>query len=166
MLLPVATYREAEVRRAGVPGVALWVAPTAGVLADHCGEPLGPSRGHGACVTTTHGAFLATRCFTLAEIRAGRAVTLADPRDLVVGLVADGVRAVDVRDRDRDRTVQAVVADNAFVATVPGARRGTRLELRLRRGAASPKDEGWTGYAPLDEDDGYEPPPEHRGGGQ
>ena len=101
----------------------LHVVPTADVRSGPiaCGPT--KSRGPGAClVFGTSGEPVFTRCFTLAEIKAGRAFTLVDVSGKgarLLGLVPDGVATGRLHDRQR-------------VRAAPGAReRGPGLHRRL-----------------------------------
>ena len=93
-----------------------------------CGKT-GRSRGPGACLVASAGEpeRVRLRCFTLGEIRAGRAFAALDGR--LLGLVPVGVTAVDVT---RDGTTQRIpVLGNALQREVPGLRAGDEIRVRL-----------------------------------
>ena len=69
-----------------------------------------------------------TRCFTLADVRRGRALALLDPdTSLVAGLVPDGVQQVTLR--WGGHTIAAAVTENLFQTTLPGAAAGTPVRV-------------------------------------
>ncbi len=134
MLLPITTYDPAEVRRAGR---STWIVPTAGIAATDCSaERDGAPRGPGACLVSVIGAFVSAHCWTLQEIESGRAFAMVTPRDEVAGIVPDGVLSVEGRRRGSGALVRERVRGNVAALRVPGARRGVRVHLRLRRSDA------------------------------
>jgi LytR cell envelope-related transcriptional attenuator len=84
-----------------------------------------------------------TRCFGLADIRAGRALALIDAgTGLVAGMVPDGVQQVTLR--WDGRTTTAAVTENVFETTLPGAAVGTPVRVAFgdagcRSGAVAPE---------------------------
>jgi hypothetical protein len=85
------------------------------------------------CLVTRRGALLATRCWTVGAIAGGRAITMVARRDWIAGVVPDGVAAVEVERPGAKGAYAAAVEDNVFVVKLPGARRGMRLDVTLRR---------------------------------
>ncbi len=136
--LPVTGLRSGDVRRPGVdrPGPEVYVVPSSGVQTDEAcdgEERSGKDDGPGACLVSGAPRF-EVGCFTLEQIRAGRAVTLAPGNaepPTVIGLAPDGVERVTV---DAGRGPErAGVVENLYAVTVPGARAGAPLDVTMLR---------------------------------
>ena len=125
--LPARDWNGRSSRPAGAPFVVLG---TNDVLARPlaCGDA--QSRGPGACLVApgkTREA-LRVRCFTLDEIKTGRAFAVLDGNRLV-GLVPD--LALEVVVTVGERTVRLPARENAVSARIPGLDAGGDLSVRL-----------------------------------
>ncbi len=99
--LPVGDYDPKAVRRASVP--ATYLVPTSDLRTKPLACGGGTSRGPGACLVMPAD----SACFTLAEIREGRAIAI-NGRDLI-GIAPDGVRWVRL-----SASIGALSVDNVF----------------------------------------------------
>jgi len=123
--LPVATFDPREVRLAGYGrlGTTVRVVPTLGVST---GGGCGATDEPGACLVDGAGGW---RCFTTADIRAGRALARTD-EGTALGLVPDGVARVTLS--AAAASVAAEVVDNVFEARLD-APAGARVEITFTR---------------------------------
>lgn len=125
--LPARDWNGYSSRPAGAPFVVLG---TNDVLTRPlaCGDAQG--RGPGACVVAPGKARedLRVRCFTLDEIKSGRAFAVLDGNRLV-GLVPD--RSLEVAVTTGDGTVRLPARENAVSARIPGLGAGGDLSVRL-----------------------------------
>jgi DNA-directed RNA polymerase specialized sigma24 family protein len=120
-MLSTAACRELDVRGESAAEAATAIGATDGVLrlGVRVVSPLGvsddancvPADGPGACLVV--GDRSSYRCFTLADVRAGRALALAT-EGLIVGIVPDDVDRVTLT--ARGRTATAIVVDNVYEA--------------------------------------------------
>jgi hypothetical protein len=115
--LPVGSYEPNSVRRAGQSDVL--VVPTADVRRCADSKRLGP----GACIVTENP--LTGRCFTVAELVAGRAFEVRGER--LLGLVPDGWSAVDLSVDDRTSVIP--VSHNVVDETIPGLTAGEPIAI-------------------------------------
>jgi hypothetical protein len=126
--LPLTGYDARETRRPRIDADVTLV-PSRGVR-DGCTDDEGP----GVCVVAGMADPPVARCFTAADIGAGRAVALLEGgvlgAALLVGIVPDGVDEVTLT-ADGERATVPVV-DNAFEATLPGVRPGTPVRMMPR----------------------------------
>jgi hypothetical protein len=123
--LPIATYDPDRTRRVGRLGVV----PTGAVL--DCDT--GTNRGFGACLVYDADA---ARCFTIAEVRSGKAFALVVEQDgtRVIGLVPDGPTRVVVTAHGAAAAPQIV--QNTVDALVKGLRPTDEIRLELDRQSA------------------------------
>jgi hypothetical protein len=118
--LPVRSFDPGETRYARGEIVPLHVVPSLGVSTDgRCDSDAGP----GVCLVES-GRY---RCFSMVDVRAGRALTRI-PAGVVAGIVPDSIGRVTLS--AGGRTVAASVVDNVYQAEldVPA---GARVEVRL-----------------------------------
>jgi hypothetical protein len=130
--LPVGSYAPGSERKPQDTS-KLFVLPTADVRTGPiaCGPT--KSRGPGAClVSGTPGEPVFTRCFTLAEIEAGRAFTLVDvsrARAQLLGLVPDGAAQVDFTNRGARALLP--VRENVVQQYIGGLTPADRVTVKL-----------------------------------
>jgi hypothetical protein len=118
--LPVGEHDPKAVRRASVP--ATYLVPTSDLRTKPLACGGGESRGPGACLVMP-GRFA---CFTLAEIREGRA--LARNGRTLIGIAPDGVRWVRL-----SASLGALAVDNVFEQTADGEPLNVVFEHDARR---------------------------------
>lgn len=123
--LPVGTFDPTEPRLAGDRRLRtrLHVVPSMGVPDDESCVSKGP----GLCLVIERGGWY--RCFRLADVRAGLALTRT-PDGLIVGIVPDGIGRVTLS--AAGRTVAARVVDNVYEAPLDSPS-GTRVRVRIAR---------------------------------
>jgi hypothetical protein len=134
--LPLAQWSPEDVRTPALGVLPTQVQLVAGVGAP--GDPGCAERTSGTtpvvCIVNARPPSSGTRCFGLADVRAGRALALIDPGNgVVAGLVPDGVQQVELH--WAGRTAIAQVYENTFEATLPGAAVGTPVGVSF--GASS-----------------------------
>ena len=122
--LPVGDYAPRSERRPH-NSQRLTVVPTADVRTGPVACGATESRGPGACLVVDKP--LAARCFTLAEIRSGRAFALAGER--LTGLVPDGSSQIDFSVRDAHALI--AVNENTVQATIKGLKAGEQIAVKL-----------------------------------
>jgi hypothetical protein len=133
LTVPVTELSLSHVRR-WKREVPVTLVPSAGVVPRACTEPdarPSASEGPGVCVIVELDR-PRTACWTLAQIRAGKAVAAldapqADDTDFVVALMPDGVREVTFQTpQERD---SYTVEETVVVAGLKGARSGDRITV-------------------------------------
>ena len=134
--VPLGGWSSAGVRRPGLGRLQHEVHLVPGVVPDtdaarRCSALRNgrlPAGEPGLCLIDGHaGEPLRVACFTPPQIRDGAAIALLNDGS-VYGVVGDGVEAVELT--AGGRTVRAAVTENAYEATLPGARRGTPVTVR------------------------------------
>jgi hypothetical protein len=104
--LPVRSFDPAETRLARAEMVPVHVVPSLGVSTDgRCDSDAGP----GLCLVLGEGNRY--RCFSMVDVRAGRALTRI-PSGILTGIVPDGIERVTLS--AGGRTVDANVVDNVY----------------------------------------------------